>query len=141
MTAVREIMSPQATHVTVDDTLVDAARLMADLDLGALPIRDDGRLAGMITDRDIVVSCVAQGRDPLQVKVGEFAVGAPITIGADEDAEQVLALMARHGVRRLPVVDGEDLVGMVSQADVAQHLPEQRIGDMVEAISAAPPNN
>lgn len=142
MTTAREIMSSDCTCAGVDDTLVDAARKMRDLDVGALPIcGDDNRLAGMITDRDIVVKCLADGGDPGSAKVGDYAQGKPVTIGADDAVEEALATMSSHGVRRLPVIDGHDLVGMVSQADVARHLPEARIGDLVEAISSAPPNN
>ena len=122
--------------------LRSAARKMRDLGVGALPIcGDDDRLAGMITDRDIVVKCIADGGDPSSAKVGDFAEGKPVTVGADDPVEEILRTMTQHGVRRLPVIDGHDLVGIVSQADVAKNLPEQRIGDLVEAISSAPANN
>jgi CBS domain-containing protein len=142
MTTAREIMTPGAECVGVKDTLVDAARRMKEFDVGALPIcGDDNRLKGMITDRDIVVRVVAEGGDPGKTKVGDLAEGKPVTIGADDSVEEALATMSRHGVRRLPVVDGHDLVGMVSQADVARNLPEERVGDLVEAISSAPSNS
>lgn len=142
MTTAREIMTADATCAASGETLREAARKMRDLDVGALPIcGDDDRLAGMITDRDIVVRCVAEGKDPDEVLVSEFAEGKPVTIGADDPVEEILRTMTEHGVRRLPVVDGHDLVGMVSQADVAKNLPEQRVGDLVEAISSARPNN
>ena len=121
------------------DTLVDAARKMRDLDVGALPIcGEDDRLQGMITDRDIVVKCVAEGGDPASATVSDFAEGKPVTIGADDSVEEALRTMSEHGVRRLPVIDGHQLVGMVSQADVAKNLPEESVGDLVEAISSAP---
>jgi CBS domain-containing protein len=124
------------------DTLIDAAKRMRDLDVGALPVcGEDDRLAGMITDRDIVVRALAEGRDPGNTKVGELADGKPVTIGADDSVEAALVTMSKHGVRRLPVIDGHDLVGMVSQADVARHLPEDKVGDLVEAISSAPSNS
>jgi CBS domain-containing protein len=142
MATAREIMTSDATCASVNDTLQDAARKMKELDVGALPIcGDDDRLAGMITDRDIVVKCVAEGSDPSSVKVGDLAEGKPVTVGADDPVEEVLRTMIDHGVRRLPVIDGHDLIGIVSQADVAKNLPEQRIGDLVEAISSAPANN
>lgn len=142
MTAVREIMTPGVECVSVDESIVDAARRMRDLDVGSLPIcGDDGRLAGMITDRDIVVRVLAEGRDPGSVKVGDLADGKPVTIGADDSVEEALTTMSKHGFRRLPVIDGHDLVGMVSQADVARNLPEEKVGDLVEAISSAPSNN
>jgi CBS domain-containing protein len=135
-------MTGDATCARTTETLRDAARKMRDLDVGALPIcGDDERLAGMITDRDIVVRCVADGKDPDDVQVAEYAEGKPVTIGADDPVEEILRTMTEHGVRRLPVIDGHDLVGMVSQADVAKNLPEERVGDLVEAISSARPNN
>jgi len=142
MTTARDIMTPGAECAGVNDTLVDAARKMRDLDIGALPIcGEDNRLKGMITDRDIVVKCLAEGRDPNSTKVGELAEGKPVTIGADDSVEEALHTMSTHGVRRLPVIDGHDLVGMVSQADIARNLPEDKIGDLVEAISSAPSNS
>ena len=141
MTTAREIMTGDTLCASVSDTLVEAARKMAQADVGALPIcGDDDRLHGMLTDRDIVVSCVAKGDDPSTVKVQSFA-GETVTIGADDPVEEVLHTMTRYKVRRLPVIDGHQLVGMVSQADVARHLPDDHIGELVEAISSAPPNN
>lgn len=142
MTTAREIMTPGVECVGVGETLVDAARRMRDLDVGALPIcGDNDRLAGMLTDRDIVMRVVAEGRDPGSVTVGDLADGDVVTIGADDSVEDALATMSKHGVRRLPVIDGHDLVGMVSQADIARNLPEERVGDLVEAISSAPSNS
>lgn len=142
MTTAREIMTPGAECVGVNDTLVDAARRMRELDVGALPIcGDDDRLKGMITDRDIVVRVIAEGQDPGSKTVGDLADGKPVTIGADDSVEEALATMSKHGVRRLPVIDGHTLVGIVSQADVARNLPEDRVGDLVEAISSAPSNS
>ncbi len=141
MTTAREIMTPGVECVSVGETLVDAARRMRDLDVGSLPIcGDNDRLAGMLTDRDIVVRVLAEGRDPSSVKVGDLADGNVVTIGADDSVEDALATMSKHGVRRLPVIDGHDLVGMVSQADIARNLPEAKVGDLVEAISSAPGN-
>jgi len=142
MKTVREIMSPNAECANVGETLVDAAKKMRDLDVGALPIcGEDNRLKGMLTDRDIVVRCIAEGGDPTSMKVEELAEGKPVTIGADDSVEEALRTMSSHGVRRLPVIDGHDLVGMVSQADIARNLPDDKIGDLVEAISKAPSNN
>ena len=94
---------------------------MRDLDVGALPVcGDDERLQGMVTDRDIVVRCVAEGGDPATARAGDLAAQKPVTIGADDDIDEALSTMIRNGVRRLPVIDGHDLVGMVSQADVAR---------------------
>jgi CBS domain-containing protein len=142
MTTAREIMTGDATCASENETLADAARKMRDLDVGALPIcGEDNRLKGMITDRDIVVRCIAEGGDPTSTKVSELAEGKPVTIGADDSVEEALHTMTQHGVRRLPVIDGHDLIGMVSQADIAKNLPEDKVGDLVEALSSAPANN
>lgn len=141
MSTARDIMTGTAECASTGDSLVDAARKLRDLDVGALPIcGDDNRLHGMITDRDIVVSCVAEGGDPSATRVGDLAQGKPVTIGADDSVEEALRTMSQHGVRRLPVIDGHELVGMLSQADVPKNLPEESVGDLVEAISSAPPN-
>jgi len=142
MTSARDIMTTHAECARTTDTLVDAAKKMRDLDVGALPIcGEDDRLHGMITDRDIVIHCVADGGDPSTITVEEYAGDKPVTIGADDSVEEALRTMTAHGVRRLPVIDGHDLVGMLSQADIAKNLPEEQIGQLVEAISSAPANN
>ena len=142
MTTARDIMTGNADCVSVNDTLADAAKKLRDLDVGAMPIcGDDNRLKGMLTDRDIVVKGVAEGRDPSATRVSDFAEGKPVTIGADDTVEETLRTMKEHGVRRLPVIDGHDLIGIVSQADVARNLPDDKIGDLVEAISSAPSNS
>ncbi|MEU4245387.1 CBS domain-containing protein [Actinoplanes sp. NPDC026619] len=116
MTTAREIMSPDVTCVAEKETLADAGRKMTELDVGSLPIcGEDNRLKGMITDRDIVTKAIAQGRDPAQVAAGELAQGKPVTIGADDDVAEVLRTMAEHQVRRLPVIDGHRLVGIVAE--------------------------
>jgi CBS domain-containing protein len=136
MPTAREIMSNDVRCVQEDQSLADAARLLRDLDVGAVPIcGNDNRLKGMVTDRDIVVKCLAEGGDPAQTKAGQLATGKPVTVGADDDIEVALRTMADHKVRRLPVIDGHDLVGIISQADVARNLPEEKIGDLVEALS------
>ena len=100
---------------------------------------DEGRLEGMVTDRDLVVKVIAQGLSPDEVTVGQIAdQGEVVTIGADDSAEEAIETMKRYAVRRLPVIDGTELVGMVSQADIARKLPEVTVGDLVEAISSAP---
>ncbi|CAN5153275.1 CBS domain-containing protein [soil metagenome] len=142
MATARDIMSSGVECASVNETLVDAAKKMRDLDVGMLPIcGEDNRLKGAITDRDIVVRCVADGGDPSSVTVADFAGDEVVTIGADDSVEEVLRTMSQHGVRRLPVIDGHDLVGMVSQADVAKNLPEESVGDLVEAISSARSNS
>jgi CBS domain-containing protein len=129
-------MTPDVTCIGEKDSLTQAARKMAELDVGALPIcGEDNRLKGMLTDRDIVVRALAQGRNPDDVTAGELAEGKPITIGADDDVSDVLLTMSSHQVRRLPVIDGHDLVGMVAVADVARALSDRPVGDLVDAIS------
>jgi CBS domain-containing protein len=139
MMTAREIMTPGAECAHVDQTVSEAAKKMRDLGVGSLPIcGEDNRLAGMITDRDIVLNCVAEGMDTTQVKVQDYAGDEVVTIGADDSVEEALSTMSRARVRRLPVIDGHDLVGMVSQADIARSLPEDKVGDLVAAISSAP---
>ncbi len=104
--------------------------------VGALPIcGEDDKLKGMLTDRDIVVKVLGAGKDPSQVKAGELAQGEAVTIGADDDAAEILATMNEHQVRRLPVIDGHRLVGIVAQADVARALPDPQVADLLQALS------
>ena len=136
MTVARDIMTPDPQCVKEDETLVDAARLMRDLDVGALPIcGNDNRLKGMLTDRDIVVKCIADGGDPSTVTAGSLGQGKPVTIGADDDIREALEVMQEHQVRRLPVIDGHDLVGIISQADVALSLSATETSETVAEIS------
>lgn len=140
MTTARDIMTPGADHVSVDDTIEDVARRLEREDVGALPVCDaEGRLEGMVTDRDIAIKVVAAGLDPATTTVGSLADQPEVvTIGADDDVDVILRTMSDHAVRRLPVIDGTDLVGMVSQADVARACPPEQVGRVVEAISSAP---
>jgi len=136
MTTAREIMSTGVSCVSTRDTVMDAARKMASESVGALPIcGEDGRLKGMLTDRDIVVKVLAQGKDPQTVSAGELMQGEAVTIGADDDAAEIMRTMAGHKVRRLPVIDGHDLVGVVAQADVARALDHPQVGQLMEALS------
>jgi CBS domain-containing protein len=136
MATAREIMTPDATCVGENETVAAAARKMAELRVGSLPIcGTDNRLKGMLTDRDIVVKVLAEGRDPNKVTAGELGQGKPVTIGADDDAEEILRMMGSHQVRRLPVIDGHDLVGVVAVADVARALPDKPVGALLDAIS------
>jgi CBS domain-containing protein len=135
----RDVMTGGAECIGENETLLDAARKLAELDVGALPIcGDDDRLKGMLTDRDIVVKALAKGKDPASTRAGELAQGKPVTIGADDSVDEALHTMAEHKVRRLPVIDGHRLIGVVSQADLAKNVEDEKVGDLVEAISAAP---
>ncbi len=136
MTTARDLMTAGAECIGENETLVDAARKMRDLDVGALPIcGEDDRLKGVLTDRDIVVKCLADGGDPKTTTAGTYGQGKPVTIGADDSAEEALKTMAKHQVRRLPVIDGHRLVGMLAQADVARSLPEEKVGELLEEVS------
>lgn len=136
MTSARDIMTAGVECVQEGESLVDAARKMRDLDVGALPICGaDNRLKGMLTDRDIVVKCLADGRDPASTTAGELGGDEVITIGADDSVEEALRVMKDHAVRRLPVIDGHDLVGVISLQDIARNLSEDKLGDVVDAIT------
>jgi CBS domain-containing protein len=135
----REIMTGGADCIGENDSIVEAARRLAELDIGAMPIcGEDNRLKGMLTDRDIVVKVIAQGKDPNGTKAGELGQGKPVTIGADDSIDEAMRTMTEHKVRRLPVIDGHDLIGVISQADLAKNIDEAQTGDLVKAISAAP---
>jgi CBS domain-containing protein len=137
----RDVMSDDCTCIGENDTVLDASKRLADLDVGALPIcGEDDRLKGMLTDRDIVVKVLAQGKDPSSTKAGELGQGdsKTVTIGADDPIDEALRTMIDHKVRRLPVIDGHQLVGIISQADIARNLDDEKTGDLVEAISSAP---
>jgi CBS domain-containing protein len=137
MATARDIMHAGAECAGESQTLQHAARQMRDLDVGALPIcDDDGRLLGIITDRDIVVKCIASGLDPGTVTAGQLVQAEPVTIGPAADVDEVLHLMADNQIRRLPVIDNQQVVGMISEADLARNLPEQAVGQFVEAICA-----
>jgi CBS domain-containing protein len=132
-------MSGGAECIGENDSIVETAKKMADLDVGALPIcGEDDRLKGMVTDRDIAVKVLAQGKDPESTTAGELGEGKPVTIGADDSIKETLGTMKEHAVRRLPVIDGHDLIGVVSQGDLAKQIDEEDVGDLVEAISSAP---
>ncbi|MEU4836211.1 CBS domain-containing protein [Streptosporangium sp. NPDC023615] len=137
MSTAREIMTAGAECVQAEETVLEAAEKMARLDVGSLPIcGSDDRLQGMLTDRDIVVKVLAKGKDPKSCLAGELGEGKPVTIGADDDAREILRTMAAHKVRRLPVIDGHTLIGMVALADVARALPDAPVGDLLDALTS-----
>lgn len=127
MATAREIMTGRPECIGENETLEEAARKTLRFDIGSMPIcGDDKRLKGMISDRDIVTKFVAQGGDPRTTRAGELGEGKPFTIGADDSIEETIKIMEEHQVRRLPVIDGHQLVGMPSQADIAKNYPEDR---------------
>jgi len=120
-----------------DDSLQTAAERLAQHDVGALPICDDQqRVRGIVTDRDIVVHAIAQGKDPRKTTVGEIVTPNPVTVGPDESVERVTAIMAERQIRRVPVVEGGRIIGIISQADIAQAVPADQAGAMLSQISS-----
>jgi CBS domain-containing protein len=140
---VREAMHQGCECIGESQSVLDAAKRMEQLDIGAMPIcGDDDRLKGMITDRDIVVKVLAQGMDPATTTAGSLAQGWLMFARADMPMDQALSLMQEHSVRRLPVMDGDmRLCGMITEADIAMHMPRERTGAMVGAIAAAAPQH
>jgi CBS domain-containing protein len=133
--SVRDAMTEDPRSIAASASVVEAARLMRDGHIGSLPITDNEQLVGMITDRDIATRVVAEAADPQTTSVEDVYSRDLISVGPDEDLEEALQLMARHQVRRLPVVENGRLVGIVAQADIALSENEKRTGELVEAIS------
>ncbi|MFJ6807529.1 CBS domain-containing protein [Streptomyces sp. NPDC102283] len=137
MTTAKDIMHSGARWIPAHETLDRAAQLMREHNVGALPVSANGdsdRMVGIITDRDIVVGCVAKGHDPAKVTAGDLAQGTPRWIEAEADVNAVLEEMQTHRIRRLPVVENKKLVGMISEADLAQHLTEEQIAGWAEKV-------
>lgn len=131
----RDIMHRGAECVTEEDTLAAAAQKMRDLGVGSLPICGaDDRLHGIITDRDIVVRCIAEGKDPSQVRAGDLAQGTLFWVGAAADVDEVLHEMEDHRIKRLPVIENHRLVGVISEADLALNISEDRLAEFVEKV-------
>jgi CBS domain-containing protein len=137
MTTAGDIMHRGAQWIPAHETLDRAAELMRDLGVGALPISDENeRLCGILTDRDIVVGCVAMGHDPSEVTAGQMAQGTPRWIDANADVSEVLHEMQEHRIRRLPVIENKRLVGMISEADLARNLSDDQIATWAENVYA-----
>jgi CBS domain-containing protein len=133
--SVKDLMTSDLTTVAPETSVSEAAERMAREDIGPLPVVEDDRLVGIVTDRDLVVRVLAEGRDPRSTTVREVASEDPVTVSADDDLVTTLELLAKHQVRRVPVVDGDRLVGIVAQADVAREVSSPWVGDVVEDIS------
>ena len=133
--SVRDAMTENPRSIAASASVVEAARLMREEHIGSLPITDDEKLVGMITDRDITTRVVAEAADPKTTSVEDVYSRDLISVEPDQDLDEALQLMARHQVRRLPVVENNRLVGIVAQADVALAENEQKTGQLVEAIS------
>ena len=135
MTQIRDVMSQNPTTCEPSASVADAARVMASQDVGPVPVVEGDRLVGLVTDRDLVVRVLAEGRDPESTTIGEIASTDLVTVSPDAGLDEALSLLARHQVRRLPVVEGEQLVGVVAQADVARQGEDEETGQVVEQIS------
>ena len=134
-TSIKEVMTRDVRAYEPNATVADAAKVMAQEDVGPVPIVEEGRLVGIVTDRDIVVRVVAEGRDPNATTVREIASTELVTVAPDDDLDEALHLLAERQVRRLPVVEGDRLVGIVAQADVARLGKDKQTGEVVEEIS------
>lgn len=135
-TSIRDAMTSNPSNVDMSSSIVEAAKLMKSEDVGSIPVTEGDRLVGIVTDRDIAVRVVAEGKDVQTVTVGEIASKDLVTVDPQQDLDEALRLMAEHQVRRLPVVEEDGrLVGILAQADVAQHGDDTKTGRMVEQIS------
>jgi len=135
MAQVRDVMTSNPVTCSPQASVADAAKVMAKEDIGPLPVVDANRLVGILTDRDIVVRVVAEGRDPQSTSVGDVATSDLVTVSPDEDLDRALQLLAERQVRRLPVAEGETLVGVIAQADIARQGDDSTTGQVVEQIS------
>jgi CBS domain-containing protein len=136
--SIREVMTADPRSVSSSDTVVDAARQMRDGDVGAIIVADNGRVTGILTDRDIVVRVVADGRDPASTTVGEVATMDVITLTVDQTVDDAIRIVREHNVRRIPVVQDGRPAGIVSIGDLAiERDPDSALAD----IASEPPNN
>lgn len=142
MATVREIMTANPVIVDISDTAADIARRLETDNIGAVMVcNPERRLQGMITDRDLAIGVIGASRDPSTTTAKDLLSGREVvTIGADDSIEEAIKTMKQHAVRRLPVIDGEDVIGIVSQADLAMHADETMVGELIEIISGAPDN-
>jgi CBS domain-containing protein len=134
--SIRDLMTDKPCSIDADKSVAYAAKMMRDEDVGLAPIVEGDRLVGTLTDRDIAVRVIAEGRDPEATTAREVASTDVVTVDPDQDLDEALRLMARHQIRRLPVVEEDGrLVGIVAQADVARHGDDKQTGQVVEQIS------
>lgn len=138
MKKARDIMTANPQVVTREDSVTRAAEIMRDSNVGVVPVVDDQgsmRLAGLVTDRDIAVRVVAEGRNSQDIRAREVMSSGVTTVRPDDDLDRVMDLMKREQVRRIPVCEGDRLVGIIAQADVATESSDRKTGDVVEKIS------
>lgn len=137
MTTARDIMNAGASCIGEDQTLMQAAQMMRDMNVGSLPIcGNDKKLHGIITDRDIVVKCLARGMDPNVCTAGELAQGHVTWVDADTDMTRIVEMMGHEQVKRMPVIEDHMLIGMISESDLARHLDEHELSRFVERVFA-----
>ncbi len=137
-TRIREVMTPNPRVLDADDTVQEAARLMRDEDIGDVVVVDGDRLRGIVTDRDIVIRAIADGKSAKSVKLGDVCSAEVVTLSPDDPIDEAVRLMCEHAVRRLPVVDGGRPTGIVSMGDLAQDRDPESV---LAEVSAAPPNH
>jgi CBS domain-containing protein len=134
--SIRDIMTSNPCSIDAEKSVAYAAKMMKEEDVGLAPIVEGDKLIGMLTDRDIAIRVVAEGRDPDQVKVRDVASKEVVTIDPQQDLDEALRIMGKHQVRRLPVVEEDGkLVGVVAQADIAREGDDTQTGELVEEIS------
>ncbi|MFB4287053.1 CBS domain-containing protein [Nonomuraea sp. ATR24] len=131
----RDLMNPGAECIQAHETLDRASQMMRDMGVGALPVCTDDRVSGIITDRDIVIKCVAAGHDPAKVRAGDLATGL-VWVAADATVEEALARMEEHQIKRLPVMHDNRIVGMITEADLARRLPDDQLAEFVHRVYA-----
>jgi CBS domain-containing protein len=138
-TKVGDVMTSRPRAVTPQTPLSEVAEVMEAEDVGSVPVVEDDRLVGIVTDRDIVIRAIAKGKDPRGMPASEASTRELVTVSPDDDLSDALKLMAQYQVRRLAVT-GEDerLLGVVSQADVAMHVKDKEAGELLEGISRQP---
>jgi len=135
MKTARDLMTSPAECLAPDETLVDAARMFSKYGVGSMPVVDGDTLVGVITDRDIIVEGVAKNLDLSDTQISKIMSKKVVTVGVTDDALAVARVLADNQIRRVPVVDGDRVVGVVSQADVALELDNATAGEVVEEIS------
>ena len=140
---IRDVMTSNPASVSEKESIREVARIMAREDTGIVPVVDGKKIIGLITDRDIVVRLVAEGKDPANARVSEAMTKSVRSVREDAAVNEVLELMSKAEVRRVPVVNqNNELVGIVSLGDIATNTSQDgKVGDTVEKISQAPPNN
>jgi len=137
---VRDLMTPDPTTIQAETPLVEAAKVMRDADVGALVVLEGSRLTGLVTDRDLVVRGVAEARDPTATRVADICSEELVTLTPEDSVEQAADLMRDHAVRRIPVVEGDRPVGILSLADLSE-LDQDQASATLSQVTSAPPNN